>query len=334
VYSNDILKKPDLFEGKKPDVILVDFKFEKGEPNESILPFDGPSLINHLRKIFSDIPIFLFTKPEWINDVNFAKLNKIMDTTDEYILKKNYLRENDIKSGIIFPIIKGYSNLRSSDERSVLGLFKLLKSPEIIQSDLLSIVPKDSLNESGNWSVFPIAKWIRKVLMNYPGLLYDEIEAATFLGISLTEFKTKKIRDFFEPAIYKGPFSEEKRVWWKSELMAISDKLMTENEIFLSFNQGFSQMWKRKYGKKLEPAICDDSGEYPADSVCYILHKPIMMKYSLKYNIDERPRIMDDARVSFKAIQTTSKVNPTFLDSDSIDIYEKLLKGKNGYKKS
>ena len=333
VYTNDILKKPNLFDGKTPDVILVDFKFEKGEPKEAILPFDGPSLITHLRNLFPDIPIFLFTKPEWVNDVNFAKLNKIMDTTDEYILKKNYLREDDIKNGIIFPIVNGYRLLKSCRDKSVQGLFKAINAPEINYDDLSSIFPKESLNKDGNWLVFPTAKWIRKVLMKYPGLLYNEIEAATFLGISLTEYKTKKVQDFFESAKYKGPFSEEKSLWWKSELMALSDKQMTESEIMVPFKQGFSQMWKRKFKKIPEPAICYDSGESPADCVCYVLEKPVMIKYSLKYNADERPRIMDDARVSFKAIQTTSKVNPRFLDSDSIETYNKLVKGKYVYKK-
>ncbi len=39
--------------------------------------------------------------------------------------------------------------------------------------------------KGATWAVFTTAKWIRNVLMKYPGILYDEIHAATFLGIQL-----------------------------------------------------------------------------------------------------------------------------------------------------
>jgi hypothetical protein len=56
------------------------------------------------------------------------------------------------------------------------------------------------------------------------------------------------------------------------------------------------------------------SGESPADWVCHILKKPVMIKYSLSYNADDRPTVMDEARVSFEAIRTSNDFDERLVD--------------------
>lgn len=328
IKSSEILEDEQLFKKVKPDVILIDFQFEKKKPKEPVLPFNGLTLSSHLRQIFPDTPMFLFSNPELVESAESSRMNRIFDVTDDTIFKKNYLLPKEINKGIIFSTIEGYKRLKTSKNNDFAGLYKILGGPLSSKEDVYAIFPREALDNQGQWAVFPIAKWIRKVLMEYPGILYDEIHAATFLGISLNEFRNEKIQEYFKNAQYSGPFSDQKNLWWKSELIGLSDKSMTEEEIFMEFNKGFTQMWKRKTSESLKPAKCCFSGKTTADYVCCILEKPVMVKYSLDYKKDDRPLIMDKPRVSFKAIQSTDKVKKDLIDPSVFELYETVISGK------
>jgi hypothetical protein len=328
VNTDKILKDEKIFKKTSPDVILIDFQFVKKKPKEPVLPYNGLALSTYLRQIFPEIPMFLFSNPELVETAELSRMNRIFDVTDDTIFKKDYTLKNDINRGIVFSTVGGYNKLKSCKTKNFINLYKILNGPASSMEDVFSIIPREALNQKGQWSVFPIAKWIRKVLMEYPGILYDEIHAATFLGISLNEFREEKIQEFFKTAQYTGPFSDQENLWWKSELMTLSDKTMTEEEIFLEFNKGFIQMWKREMRESLKAAKCCFSGKSPADCVCCILKEPVMVQYSLDYKKDDRPSVMDRSRVSFKAIQTTDKVKKDLINPSVFEVYDKVISGK------
>ena len=99
---------------------------------------------------------------------------------------------------------------------------------------------------------------------------------------------------------------------------------MNDAEKVETLNRSFPKYWLREQGEELSPSICVYKGEMYPDYICYILKKPVKTKYSLKYKPDDRPAVMDDARVSFKAIKTSSKVNFDFFDSLGREIAEEL----------
>jgi hypothetical protein len=102
---------------------------------------------------------------------------------------------------------------------------------------------------------------------------------------------------------------------------------MDESEQKMPFRKGFSKYWERKFGEKLQQSKCIVKNDSPADTVCYLLKQPMMLKYSIRYYPDDRPDMMDEARVSFKAIQTRNDVNLALFDEIGIDIIkEKHLK--------
>jgi hypothetical protein len=78
----------------------------------------------------------------------------------------------------------------------------------------------------------------------------------------------------------------------------------------------------------LAPAVCISSGEKPADWVCYILQKPVKREYSLPYHPDQRPAIMDEARVSFRAVKEDNRVALELIDRENQGLLDKLLKEK------
>ena len=59
--------------------------------------------------------------------------------------------------------------------------------------------------------------------------------------------------------------------------------------------------------------------------------KQNFLLYSLKYNMDSRPPIMKDARISFKAINTKD-INEKFIDPLDRDDIEKI-RAKGGSKR-
>jgi hypothetical protein len=82
--------------------------------------------------------------------------------------------------------------------------------------------------------------------------------------------------------------------------------------------RAFKEAFKKKFGSDLSPAICVWDKTPIADWVCYLLHQPVKMANSARYYPDSRPSVMDDARVSFLAIQTHPEFNEEHLDLEGL----------------
>jgi hypothetical protein len=186
------------------------------------------------------------------------------------------------------------------------NLFELIDADKIDYDFLgLSIPPN---NHDKEWTVTSASDWLQNVLIKYPGILYDAVHSATFLGISKNAFLSSHIQNFFKAAKYIGFFAPYEGCWWKSKLQEAARSIMDESEKDLLTREGFSKAWDRINSTQIEKSKCTVSGESPADCVCYILKEPVMIKNSLSYRPDSRPSVMDEARVSFKAIRSSSAV--------------------------
>lgn len=126
-------------------------------------------------------------------------------------------------------IAESYSKMKKNPPKEAKELFDLMKVPKEELIRLETILPhelKENFNDLGNFS--NISHWIRDVLIERPGFLYDRLWAATLLGLNESGFK--KVEMLFEPARYKGLFTDEsKERWWKSELIKILSKRVTSS---------------------------------------------------------------------------------------------------------
>jgi hypothetical protein len=152
----------------------------------------------------------------------------------------------------------------------------------------------------------------------------DDLAAATRLGISLESFQTQRVQKLMETAKYSGIFSTYKERWWRDRLFNIAQSLILKHEIQGPIFQKFGEAFNLEFKEKLDPAICVYDGTPVADWVCYILKKPVKQRNSIPYYPDNRPPVMDQARVSFKAIQESIEFDERLVDSDSYDIVKKL----------
>jgi hypothetical protein len=61
-------------------------------------------------------------------------------------------------------------------------------------------------------------RWVTQILLVYPGILYDSLYAATYLGMTRNYFVMKFRKDIRDRK-YRGVFSRShKSRWWKSSL--------------------------------------------------------------------------------------------------------------------
>lgn len=317
---NDLLKE---IKKQKSDLILIDFDLSKPK-NDLLLGTSGAGLSTVLKENYPDIPLILFTRKSVFRVDKFPR--RILSSLDGFLYKTELFKVNSGKLEFLYEMAAGFKRLRTSRFTKWPNLLKIIEAPKT-DYDLLkeSNPPLDTM---GNWSVSEAAQWIREVLIRYPGVLYDSIHATTYLGISENEFLIDKVQNIFDKAKYSGVFKKIYKCWWKSSLRKIAISKMNKKEKDLPIYMGFPSALKRAKRNEVEKSKCVYSGETPAEWVCYILKKPVKIKYSLIYRIDSRPKIMDSARVSFKAIRTSNEVNDELFDSLGQEMLSEIRKGK------
>jgi hypothetical protein len=293
------------------DLMLIDFDLAKPDLEGDATNISGLTLSTELRQRFPEAPMVLFTRPNIFKAQDYSV--RILSNIDDIVYKKDLFMPDSTLLDSLYELAIGFKKLRNKKTRKWVDLLEIINAPEIEYDDLkLANPPTDSGND---WSVSDAAAWIRNTLIKFPGLLYGPMHAATFLGISKDAFLSNPILEVFSEAKYSGVFSPTDGRWWKTKLQQIANAMMIQKERNLLLREAFPMAWERTRKTAIERSVCVFSGESPAEWVCYILKKPMMIKYSLSYKPDSRPSVMDEARVSFEAIRTSNEVNDELFDS-------------------
>jgi len=130
--------------------------------------------------------------------------------------------------------------------------------------------------------------WLYDSVLRFPGILVNEIAAASYLNIAPTAFAKPKVQAIFSRALYGGPFADSaKPRWWRDRL----DDLIQAASVL----DGKS-LAEGKLGRRLKPCLCSVDAKTRAGFYCVISHKPVSQKNS-RGNISWLPRGADLARV-------------------------------------
>lgn len=303
-----------------PDAVLIDFDLRSAHD----VNYFGSTLAAELRMRHPSCPIILITRPEVISGRS-SQMRKNLDL--DHILYKNEIiekPENVIKQ--ISILVKGtqtISKLRSEEKSWESVVTAMGATPDEL-NDLREAFPPV---EGKDWEVPQMSRWIRETVLTYPGILYDDLHASARLGINIESFSLEEIETFFHSALYTGIFDGfHGRRWWSNRIIGAAKTLMLELDIPGPVTEGFAGAFQTKFSVPLSPAICITDGTVPADWVCYILRQPVKYQNSLPYHPDNRPPVMDQARVSFKAIREEQAFDETLVDADYRDIVEALWK--------
>ena len=296
--------------GVEADLYLVDYELDTLQPDNSIASYRGATLATRLRERNPESPIVLLTSmelPTWTIDRRVVEASNIFD---DIVYKDRELRNDTL--GVKDKLLSlglGYRDLRLCGDRSVSALLGLLKTDEEGREQALLANPPHS-----EWTAVEAAKWIRSTLLRFPGVLYDWRHSAVALGISPDSFDIPEIREIFEPAEYKGLFQTISKRWWKHKLYEIAFQYSESFAAEARIRQGFRLAAESKLGLAIEPSVDEETNEGPADTVCYLYGIPVRIESSLPYRPDNRPRVMDEARISFKAVRESNDVDENHFD--------------------
>lgn len=309
-----------------PQLILVDYDLSRPDSNRDVIGISGLTLIAELKQHYRDIPIILFTKKSVFDNNNLSSFSSLFSVVDKVIYKSDLFKKESVLLDELYNIAFSYQELSKIKKIKWDTIFKLLGAHDDDYDKIKYSATPAMLQKE--FTITGIAKWVTEVLLQYPGILYDSLYAATFLGICEEEFMSPQIQEYFSNAEYSGIFGKNRSFWWKSKLFDIACAKMDDEELDLPIREAFHRYWERVNRIELDKSVCVNNGDSPAEWVCYILKKPTMLNLSLPYSPDTRPEVMDEARVSFKAIKTTNDVNPEMIDSIVRDQYYEIRRSR------
>ena len=278
--------------GNIPDLFLVDYFLDQvRHGKEEKFAQRGLSVAGIIREIEPERPIYVVTQKETKKTGVFgSEARSAKDYFDKILTFKELQREGH---NILYYDALDYRSIRDSRRRRLGAIFDLLKASEEIRDKLKLVLPSElrnglssktgSTQPEGN--VIAFAKWTREILLAIPGLVYDEMHASTFLGMTIGAFQ--KVQPKLQKAKYSGIFSKAKQdLWWVLELNNIvfanpkARKIQKTNlwEVApLVFNIGEDGLSKcavcgKAFPETVGTNVLDDSDFRPIHFRCSIPH--------------------------------------------------------------
>jgi hypothetical protein len=307
-----------------PDLFLIDYELDRVQPDGTKVVYRGNTLSAEIRARLPDCPIVLITRKSIIERLDYRtrrQLTEHAEACDELIFKANIDDDLDKTRHRLTLLAKGFrylSHIQNKNWESLAGTLEASKE------ETKSLREASPPLKQGQWIVTGAAEWIRNAVLKFPGILYAPIDAATRLGISIDSFRNKKVQEILAPAKYTGIFDPSEGRWWKGRLLRIAKELTMEEDVSGPVTRAFAEAFTKRFGVELSPAICVWDHMPGADRVCYILQKPVKVKHSLRYYPDNRPSVMDNARVSFRAIRESNDFYEDLLDAESLELLQEI----------
>jgi hypothetical protein len=136
--------------------------------------------------------------------------------------------------------------------------------------------------------------WLWDSILRYPGLLVNEVAAASHLNIATEDFGIPEVQAVFKDALYSGPFADaSKPRWWRG----VMDELVSRE----GFNDGLDFV-RRKVNNTIHRSQCWVDPTKTAGYYCIITDKPVSLENS-KGGLSWLPRGADLTRISTPAFE-------------------------------
>lgn len=303
------------------DLLLIDYDLASAKIDDTLIAYSGNSLATELRNKLPFCPIVLVSRREALGSRQSA-LETARSDIDLILYKSDIQANKDTSRQQVISLYDGFRELAAIRGQSWGEVLSLLGATEEEAHRMREAFPP--IESGRRWSVPGVSEWIRETFMRYPGLLYDELHAAARLGISLDSFRQISAAAIFDNAVYKGIFSGFGKRWWAGRLLRLATDFIVEAEIDGPVSESFIRAYLALHDVQLDPSICVVDSTPVADQVCYILQQPVKRENSILYYPDNRPPIMDAARVSLKAIQQSNMFDEDLVDADSFELVQNL----------
>lgn len=310
---------------KNVDLLVVDYALT--EPPEGGVPagYYGSTLVAHLKSQIDDRPVVIITKTSVLKGLTPDQRRRLEEglACDDLLVKADVLNKETTNTvaARLRSLAHGFRALRSATPLSWDKTLALLKaSGQADEADrlILAAPPLDAKE----MTVAATASWLRRVVMGYPGILYDDLHAATNLGISTESFRNPDLQALLQSARYTGIFATDElhRYWWKGRLRSTAIGILLDAGYRGGIIPGFAEVLRTKHGIEVTPSRCNWDRSAYADQVCYLLNQPMKLEHSLAYAADNRPAVMDECRVSFRALRESDDLQVELLDPIGRDL--------------
>ena len=311
-----------------PDVAMIDYQLTEREPGREPATFKGSTLAAALREKMPGIPIVLMTRQHMVSVGRIAQARDLEGAFDELVIKEDIYANSDKFASTLVRLAKGFRTLNRCRPRTLKALRAVLGADDLEWEELLSADPPPEVLAGHSWRLPEVARWVRGTVLSYPGIIYGSLHAAVALGLSRDSFLKPSVQALFKRALYRGVFAPDDAHFWRTRLLTKARALMRDaNMPDASFSSDFGKAWRKIRRSSLSLATCNTSGEMPADSVCYVLNEPVLKRLSLPYRPDTRPLVMDEARVSFKAIETENCYDERLFPPDTRPLLTAIQRG-------
>ncbi len=334
-HISDLLNKPGEFEcvlelppktfSKLPnellDALLVDHDLSSAPEGNDPVSYMGSTLASEMRMRQPSCPIALVTRLHATAAKWQEQFLRQSNDLDVIIDKDEILKTPERVRTTISILAEGFKALEGVSGRAWETVLELMGADDSEANQLREAGPPVA---NGQWNLPQTAKWIRTIVMGYPGILYDELTTATRLGIDMESFRHSLMQQLLEPARYRGVFSGDEDRWWRGRVFNTAQSLMLKHNLQGTVSDRFREAYHREFDEVLTPSICIFDLTPTADWVCYILKKPVKQENSVPYYPDSRPSVMDQARVSFTAIKGSDAFDESLVDADSFDLVKSL----------
>jgi hypothetical protein len=131
--------------------------------------------------------------------------------------------------------------------------------------------------------------WLWDSVLRFPGVVLNEVAAASYLNIRLDEFRqNERIRQLFAGTIYTGPFAAAKpTLWWRGMLDdLVAEAGAADGRVYAA----------NKLGTAIARSECCEDASKPAGYYCFLSERPVSLENS-KPGLPWFPRGADLARV-------------------------------------
>jgi hypothetical protein len=242
----------------EPDLLLVDHKLDKVSGG---LIKTGSTVAEVLRETWTKCPVVCITAVK-LADISLHRQDIYEEVIEEKDISGHY--------GMLISIAAAFKLMNRKPLKDSDSIIKLIKPPQGDKDRLVTIMP-ETLKGHVNDKSLPmnISRWVRHILLNRPGFLYDRLWAATLLGVKATSFG--KIQKYFTDAKYDGIFiAAGNERWWQSKLRSILVTKIAPKDTSFPWIMGRSL----PPIKKADYSTCYACGQDLPDTVAYIDDTP------------------------------------------------------------
>jgi hypothetical protein len=239
------------------------------------------------RKSFLDRRFVLHLDDQRWDAAVFAQKARIIFDGCQQVLA--FLRENLNQTGKV------------NGQSPACWMSQLLRRPQIVNrldlyglgdqqylSWLVASSAEDSRTQFTRVLAAELSYWLWDSILRFPGIVVNEVAAASLLNLSPATWKKPEVRKLFTTAKYAGPFGVDKEFWWRDDLQAIVRKAgVTDGLAFV----------KGKGIKGATRSNCCVDPKLSAGCYCMLAQKPVSRQQSIG-DIPYFPSGADLARIS------------------------------------